>query len=659
MISVLFIEPYFASPKNVITNAIPLILVLFAIKTTFDNQVFWWIGFIYLILLIAGALKAMSLQDKQNSQDHPKNKTSEKFKQVIVIIGEGKLLYSVVFLYFLLTYYSTNSLYSLMLVFIYLAFLLINPNKLHDFLFSQNKKSVLNQIGEIIGVQSKKLFLVKLFNDKYNIKKFDLVKFAYSMNEMNGNVSTGIVFDTYLLNQEKWGKILQLDETISNEKLEKDIVYQINDLKETTQCTQDMKVDKLVGVITEGSTIEKIKFDYSKKVDDLQEGDLIELRVANKRLFYQVIGAMTVIERIENKNENGYLQGEALQIGEWQNDTYSFQKFGWVPCISTPIFKADTSDIQIGAFTYPLFELGNIPGTTLPLVIDLSTAISHHMAILGVTGAGKSYLARKIIGEIKTDTKVICVDFNGEFVTTIVPTPSSLIENNIMDEISDHITWEINELDKYADKRDKDKLDKNKMEISNLIKSEIQNFIGDNEKQICVLDLPEINNTSGILSFTKYFFKVLFEVAKENQKNSPHVRMCVVLEEAHTIIPEINALGIAEKESKSLVNSIGQIALQGRKYGVGFLIIAQRTANVSKTVLTQCNTVACFQAFDETSFSFLNNYIGKEMTKVLPRLKKYHAIVAGKGVQSNVPMIVDLTSIDDLPRIDDDDEIPF
>jgi hypothetical protein len=86
-----------------------------------------------------------------------------------------------------------------------------------------------------------------------------------------------------------------------------------------------------------------------------------------------------------------------------------------------------------------------------------------------------------------------------------------------------------------------------------------------------------------------------------------------------------------------------QIALQGRKYGVGLLVIAQRTANVSKTVLTQCNTVVCFQAFDETSFTFLGNYVGKDMVQALPNLKQYHAVVAGKAVKSNMPMIIDLT----------------
>jgi DNA helicase HerA-like ATPase len=123
---------------------------------------------------------------------------------------------------------------------------------------------------------------------------------------------------------------------------------------------------------------------------------------------------------------------------------------------------------------------------------------------------------------------------------------------------------------------------------------------------------------------------------------SAPTKICVVLEEAHTIIPEWNFAGASDKTSQSLVNSIGQIALQGRKYGIGFLVIAQRTANVSKTILTQCNTVVCFQAFDDTSFSFLSNYVGKDMVQVLPNLKQYHAVVAGKAVKSNMPMIIDL-----------------
>ena len=102
-------------------------------------------------------------------------------------------------------------------------------------------------------------------------------------------------------------------------------------------------------------------------------------------------------------------------------------------------------------------------------------------------------------------------------------------------------------------------------------------------------------------------------------------------------------LGVNNWDSKAIVNKIGQIALQGRKYGVGIIVIAQRTANVSKTVLTQCNTIIAFQAFDETSFNFLGNYIGKDFVQALPNLPQYHAIVTGKAVKANIPMIIDLT----------------
>ena len=114
-----------------------------------------------------------------------------------------------------------------------------------------------------------------------------------------------------------------------------------------------------------------------------------------------------------------------------------------------------------------------------------------------------------------------------------------------------------------------------------------------------MFELPDVSNTTGILEYTKWFFRGLFQVARQDANFGKKV--CVVLEEAHTVIPEWNFIGVEDRKAQSLVNSISQIALQGRKYNVGFIVVAQRTANVSKTVLTQCNTVVAFQQFDKTS----------------------------------------------------------
>lgn len=163
-------------------------------------------------------------------------------------------------------------------------------------------------------------------------------------------------------------------------------MYRISDLGEIEAINSQFKINDIVGVVVEGSSIGKIKFEYSKKDDDLQEGDLLELRIGDRRLFYQVINGITEKEKLENKNETGFIQGEAVQFGEWQSENLSFQKFGWVPVINTPVFKANTSDVLIEEFTHPLYKLGNIPGTSLPSVINLQDAVSHHMALLGVTG---------------------------------------------------------------------------------------------------------------------------------------------------------------------------------------------------------------------------------------------------------------------------------
>jgi DNA helicase HerA-like ATPase len=171
----------------------------------------------------------------------------------------------------------------------------------------------------------------------------------------------------------------------------------------------------------------------------------------------------------------------------------------------------------------------------------------------------------------------------------------------------------------------------------------IETYNGGNK--LSIFEHPELSNTIGVLDYIRYFFNVLFKIAKDNRSFGK--RICVVLEEAHTVIPEWNFIGISDKTSSSLVNKIGQIALQGRKYDIGFLVIAQRTANVSKTVLTQCNTVIAFQEFDRTSGEFLSNYFGENISATLPNLKFRQAIAAGKAFKSNVPMIFEVPEIDE------------
>ncbi|VAW74792.1 hypothetical protein MNBD_GAMMA12-66 [hydrothermal vent metagenome] len=198
------------------------------------------------------------------------------------------------------------------------------------------------------------------------------------------------------------------------------------------------------------------------------------------------------------------------------------------------------------------------------------------------------------------------------------------------------------EMDKFANQRNKALIDSKEGELREGFKNALQGFVASDKKGV-LFELPDVTNSAGILEYTKWFFKALFELAKARELGGK--KICIVLEEAHTIVPEWNFLGVDDKRSSSVVNSIAQIALQGRKYGVGFIVIAQRTANVSKTVLTQCNSVVAFQQFDRTSAEFLGNYMSSDYVASLTRLRPRHAIAVGKAFSSGTPMIFGVPEI--------------
>ena len=128
-------------------------------------------------------------------------------------------------------------------------------------------------------------------------------------------------------------------------------------------------------------------------------------------------------------------------------------------------------------------------------------------------------------------------------------------------------------------------------------------------------------------------------LCEEDNPQSP--RVLIVVEEAHTVMPEPSTMGLGDHGSRGLVAKIAQIALQGRKYGVGLLVIAQRTATVSKSVLTQCNTVISFTCFDDTSLGS-RNIFGDAHTQLIPNLPRLTAVVFGKGVRSERPIVVQI-----------------
>lgn len=639
----LLVEHYFTRPTDVVASTMSVLLLISPVHPILaDTGVWYWVLWSYSALFLVFSLLSLLLLDQNRSESSTANTISKALYTISITLGNSRLVWFSVFVVTALFYVDNQSPLFVILL-IYAGFLLaVDPAKLLR-IFRLPAAKPEEMVAEIFSVQSDSAFLARTFPDSPSIQRFDLVGFS-SKAVKEGVWITGLVLDTYQLNQQRWLRILISDsfselseKTEPPESIKDAAVYKLNPSEEI------QLLQTLVGTVCEGSNIQKIKFEYAFQVP-VEEGELVEVETRNLRVLYQVVEGITETERLESRDEAGMIVGEAVQLGIWNPASRRFDRFGWVPVMNSPVVKA--SLVEVPEPQPNEYRIGDVPGTTFPIFIDLESAVTHHLAILGVTGSGKSVFARNLVRQIADDgTKVICVDFTNEYRQKLADIISgTLIDDTTGVELFEAIDQIGTQLDEFANKRDKRLIASCEQTLNKGFRRAIEAFVADDRKAV-LFELPDVTNSTGILEYTKWFFKTLFQLAKQRAFHGR--RICVVLEEAHTVVPEWNFLGVEDKRSTTVVNSISQIALQGRKFGVGFMVIAQRTANVSKTVLTQCNSVVAFQQFDKTSADFLGNHMSSDYLAALTRLKSRHAIAIGKAFSSGTPMIFQVPEIEE------------
>ncbi len=204
--SLFYIEIYFTAPTNVFANSFALFILIISLGPNNFGDLFWWIiSSLILLLIIVLSLLSKAIYNKNKSEDFIINTLSNKVKTVLELVGSGKVLYSIVFIYFLfLNIFSKENTFSnfyLFSLFLFFCFvLIISPSKIKSFLhryFGERTKDRFNNIGKIFAVQSDNVFLVKLFDNK-QVQKFSQVYFLHNITEFNkSNISIGFLFDIY------------------------------------------------------------------------------------------------------------------------------------------------------------------------------------------------------------------------------------------------------------------------------------------------------------------------------------------------------------------------------------------------------------------------------------------------------------------------------
>lgn len=273
----------------------------------------------------------------------------------------------------------------------------------------------------------------------------------------------------------------------------------------------------------------------------------------------------------------------------------------------------------------------------MALKAHLPDLVEYHCAILGVTGTGKTELALDVIREaVQQKTKVFCVDLTGEYrkrLGDLTPKAMGLTRSESAD--LDRLLFEV-ETGEFGAKAEKRALQAFIGTVKARVTSHVSQFLESETEWLGLFELAEVTNTRATLRTTELFLSEIMAWARVNRKAR---RVLIVLEEAHTIIPETAGSGF-DYDTQWVVGRIGQIALQGRKYGVELMIVSQRTALVSKTILSQCNTYFTHSLIDQTSLGYLSNVYSQDHVKVIPNLRFLEFIAYGKAVRSERPLLV-------------------
>ena len=160
---------------------------------------------------------------------------------------------------------------------------------------------------------------------------------------------------------------------------------------------------------------------------------------------------------------------------------------------------------------------------------------------------------------------------------------------------------------------------------------------------IKVIDLSEV--PSDILpiiigTLTRLIYDIQFWMTPEStQVRHPLVFIC---DEAHKYMPN-NSSKLKSVEKKSL-DIFEKIAKEGRKYGVGLLVVSQRPSELNTTIFSQCNNIISLKISNDRDKSAVSNMLTDSLSgliDILPNLDKGECIVVGDSIMVPSKIILD------------------
>lgn len=180
----------------------------------------------------------------------------------------------------------------------------------------------------------------------------------------------------------------------------------------------------------------------------------------------------------------------------------------------------------------------------------------------------------------------------------------------------------------------------------------LSQFVGEG-KPIRIVDLSGVpNEVAGVCSavIARTLFNLKVWQTSEERASDPVLLVC---EEAHRYVPNRG-----EAQYEAAQEAIRRIAKEGRKYGLGLILVSQRPSEVEATVLSQCNSWIILRITNDSDREHVRAILPDSMaglTKMLSGLRRQEAIFVGQAVILPSRILVRSLTEEQLPRSNDID----
>jgi Predicted ATPase len=170
-----------------------------------------------------------------------------------------------------------------------------------------------------------------------------------------------------------------------------------------------------------------------------------------------------------------------------------------------------------------------------------------------------------------------------------------------------------------------------------------ERIMGNNKYRIKVIDLSEVPSDMlaiviGIVTRIVYDIQFWITPTKYEVRHP----LALVCDEAHIYMSnDMSKMKAVEKKSLEIFE---KIAKEGRKYGIGLLIVSQRPAELNTTIMSQCNNIVSLKVTNDRDKSAVaamltDSFVG--IVEMLPNLDVGECVVVGDAIMLPSKIILD------------------